>query len=99
MRIGIDARLWNETGVGRYIRNLVSELHKLEIEHEIVLFIKANDFESIKDKIGGSKDKNWKLVKADIRWHSLSEQFRFLTVLNKENLDLVHFPYFSLPIL
>lgn len=30
MRIGIDCRLWNETGIGRYTRNLVKNLEALD---------------------------------------------------------------------
>ena len=40
MRIGIDARLWEETGVGRYIRNLVWHLQDLDTENDYVLFVK-----------------------------------------------------------
>ena len=32
MKIGIDCRLWGETGIGRYIRNLVLNLQKLDIK-------------------------------------------------------------------
>lgn len=99
MKIGIDARLWSETGVGRYIRNLVKELIILDQSNEYVLFVLAKDIESIKCQIANSKSNKWKLVSADIRWHSLSEQLRFNTILYKEQLDLMHFPYFSLPIL
>jgi glycosyltransferase involved in cell wall biosynthesis len=42
---------------------------------------------------------NWRIVIADIRWHSLHEQFRFASLLTHEQLDLMHFPYFSLPVL
>jgi hypothetical protein len=40
MKIGIDARLWNETGVGRYIRNLVKYLYELDSGNEYVLFVR-----------------------------------------------------------
>lgn len=108
MKIGIDCRLWNETGVGRYIRNLVRELRELDTENEYVLFVRSVDYEKIKhshfakasrDGHGlKSKDGRWTLVKVDIRWHTLQEQFLFPKLLNKYNLDLVHFPYFSVPI-
>ena len=43
MRIGIDARLWNETGVGRYIRNLVWELQKIDDNNEYILYSKKGN--------------------------------------------------------
>ena len=96
MRIGIDVRLWNQTGVGRYIRNLVIELSKIDKKNEYVLFAGKEDYENIKSQISNIK---WKIVKADIKWHSIAEQIKFPKILEKENLNLVHFPYFSLPIL
>lgn len=93
IRIGIDARLWSETGVGRYIRNLVWELAKIDHTTEYTLFLRKKDFETL--TLPG---KNFSKVLADIKWHTLAEQREFPRILEKENLDLVHFPYFSTPI-
>lgn len=95
MRIGIDARLWNESGVGRYTRNLVEQLQALDKNNEYILFIQEEDYESVKLKIKNSK---FSLIKTEVHWHSLSEQIKFPKILNRENLDLVHFPYFSLSV-
>ena len=94
MRIGIDARLWNETGVGRYIRNLVWQLQELDKQNEYVLFVR----QGIRDQGLGTREKNWKIVETDIKWHTIQEQLQFPKILEKENLDIVHFPYFSVPI-
>lgn len=100
MKIGIDVRLWSETGVGRYIRNLVEQLLILDKHNEYCLFALSREIENIKDQISKIKmtNKNVKIIEANFRWHSIEEQLRFPKVLNKENLDLVHFPYFSVPI-
>ena len=95
MKIGIDARLWEQTGVGRYIRNLVVYLQKIDKENQYTLFARSKDFENVKSQI---TNPNWKIVEANIRWHSIAEQVKFPLILNKEKLDLVHFPYFSVPI-
>lgn len=94
MKIGIDARLWNETGVGRYIRNLVKNLAQIDTKNEYVLFVLKKDKEKTSHYIGN----NWNIVVADIPWHSIQEQVSFARILNKENLDLMHFPYFSIPL-
>jgi len=94
MKIGIDVRLWNETGVGRYIRNLVSNLQTIDRNNDYVLFANKN----FKFQFSSIKNDKWKIVETDIHWHSVSEQLKFPQIINKENLDLVHFPYFSLPI-
>jgi len=95
MRIGIDCRLWNQSGVGRYTRNLIEQLQLIDKNNEYVLFA-GRDIESqIVKQIQGD---NFRVVIAGIHWHSLEEQVRFPGILNKENLDLVHFPYFSVPV-
>lgn len=96
MKIGIDIRLWNQTGVGRYERNLVFNLLRVDSKNEYILFFIPEDLSSIKDQIRNFK--NLKLVQADIKWHSIDEQFKFINVLNEENLDIVHFPYYSIPV-
>lgn len=95
MKIGIDGRLWNETGVGRYIRNLVAELQKIDKENEYVLFVRSQDKERVQSSIINDQ---WSIKTADITWHTVAEQLRFGKLLEKEKLDLVHFPYFSVPI-
>src|SRR3989338_1727069 len=95
MRIGIDVRLWNESGVGRYIRNLVGQLHKLGQKNEYVLFCLEKDEQEILNQV---QDDKFKVVRTNIRWHTIEEQIQFPKILNKETLYLVHFPYFSVPI-
>lgn len=90
MRIGIDVRLWNQSGVGRYIRNLVENLLIIDKKNSYVLFALREDLKDI--------PKNYNLVLTDARWHSLKEQTKFSKILEREKLDLVHFPYFSHPI-
>lgn len=99
MRIGIDARLWNETGVGRYIRNLISELHKIDKKNQYVLFVTPEVYAGKSLDFIQGKESKWSLVQSDITWHSVEEQLLFYKVLENEYLDLVHFPYFSIPIL
>lgn len=94
-KIGIDARLWNETGVGRYIRNLVSELQKIDKVNEYVLFVLGKDIQEIQISIFNSQ---FSIIQVDILWHGLKEQIEFPKIIEKENLDLMHFPYFSVPI-
>ncbi len=93
MKIGIDGRLWNESGVGRYIRNLVKGLDGLETKHEFSVFLGAKDYKSVQ-----FKSPNITKIEANSRWHTLSEQLEFKSIVNKAGLDLVHFPYFSYPL-
>jgi glycosyltransferase involved in cell wall biosynthesis len=96
MRIGIDVRLWNQTGVGRYVRNLISEISKIDSKNEFILFARKADLKDIQTIVDNDK---FTIIEADYRWHSLSEQTFFVKLLYGKKLDLVHFPYFSVPVL
>ncbi|HUD04860.1 MAG TPA: glycosyltransferase family 1 protein [Patescibacteria group bacterium] len=98
MRIGIDCRLWEQTGVGRYTRNLVENLQKVDKKNDYVLFMRKEDHDAIQNSKFKIQNSKWKIVKTDIKWHSLSEQLKFPTIIRREHLDLMHFPYFSVPI-
>src|SRR4051812_49320729 len=93
MKIGIDIRLWDETGIGRYIRNLVNELAKIDKRNTYYLFSK-NEFEMVEKKFPS----NFKTVRTNIHWHTINEQMNFAKEIEKYDLDLMHFPYFSVPI-
>lgn len=93
MRIGIDGRLKNESGVGRYIRNLVKHLAKINDKNEYILFSKKEDIADWK-----VKNDNWKIKVLNYQWHSIKEQLFAPAVMLKEKLNLVHFPYFNAPI-
>ena len=93
MNIGIDARLWYESGVGRYIRNIVRGLENKKTTHTFTIFLNAKAYKEIE-----FHNPNFKKVEADVRWHTISEQWKFKEILERQNLDLVHFPYFSYPV-
>lgn len=89
MKIGIDARLIHETGVGRYIQNLIRELALLDKTNEYVVFLRKQ-YEVPND--------HWSARIADVPWHSVREQFEMPNIFAKEHLDLVHIPYHNPPI-
>jgi len=92
MRIGIDARFYNESGVGRYLRNLIGNLKSIDKKNEYYIFLLPRDFEGFK------VSDNFQKIKADFSWYGLAEQLKFPKLLNKYDLDLVHFPHFNTPI-
>lgn len=91
-KIGIDARLLGQTGVGRYVSNL---LFYLPPSSDLIFYIYVYDKKQI-DHIP-LHIKNVVVRETPYHWHSLSEQTSFLRVLYKDNLDLMHFTYFSYP--
>lgn len=93
-RIGIDARLYGQTGVGVYLRNL---LHYLDLcapeNYEFFIYASPYDIKRIT-----FKSKNFVIREAGYPWHSFSEQIGFAALLAKDRLDLMHFTYFSYPV-
>jgi len=94
MRIGIDARLIEETGVGRYIRNLLQNLASQDKENIYIIFLRQKSYGAF--VLPG---KNWKKVKAEVPWHSVQEQFVMPFLYSQEHVDLLHVPYFNVPVL
>lgn len=93
MKIGIDARLINETGVGRYIISLLQYLPSLNSDNLYTVFLLPKDFDNFT-----LPNPHWQKKIAGCKWHTLKEQLMMPLVLNKEALDLVHFPYFNVPL-
>lgn len=93
MRIVIDGRLWSESGLGRYIRNLINELQRQDKVNDYFILHLKNDF----DKATYRND-NFHKVLADFKWYGIDEQIKLPKLLNSLQPDLVHFPHFNVPI-
>lgn len=91
-KIGIDCRMIDESGIGRYISNIVSEVALLNTNDEFILF--AYDSKSPKFK---DLPNNFKIVEARYKWHSFAEQFHFLFLIDSFKLDLFHSPHPNMP--
>jgi len=93
MRICIDGRLINESGIGRYIRNLLANLSVIDTRNEYFILLKKNDIHKF------DWGENFQKIEADFGWYSATEQIKLPQILKKLRLDLVHFPHFNVPIL
>lgn len=91
-RIGIDCRLYSQTGVGTYIRNLLHFLSKEKSLIEFFLYLNKDDAAQVT-----INNPSFQKKIVESRWHSVSEQTRFLKTLLQDKLDLMHFTYFSYP--
>lgn len=92
-QIGIDCRMYSSdfTGIGRYVYELTENLFRIDKKNEYVLFF--NDPEFKKFQIPGVQK-----VLVNAPHYSIKEQTRFLHLLNKTRLDLMHFTHFNAPI-
>jgi glycosyltransferase involved in cell wall biosynthesis len=94
-RFGIDARLYNQTGVGTYVRNLLTYLpDAFKKQVELYVYVMEQDAAQVRKDLPGH------VIRPGMyRWHSLEEQSGFLYQLNRDKLDGMHFTYFSYPVL
>lgn len=91
MRIGIDCRLWSES-TGRYIREIVNRLAQIDKGNDYIIFLLSNDIDKI------DLPSNFKKVKANVHWHTFEEQIKMPIYFYKHKLDILHVPYFNVPI-
>ena len=100
-RVGSDARLVSQTGGGVYIRNLIVYLSKIHVKNiEFHVYARAKDIVTLRDQLSSpQKDYSFVFHITQVPWHSFAEQIIFLFQLLRDNIDLMHFPYFSWPIL
>lgn len=96
MKIGFDARLINETGVGRYISNILPNLIKQNKRDSWVILVRKkekNDLIKILP-VGYNID----VVEFNFRWHGFLEQIFLPLLLYKRRLDIFHTPYINVPV-
>lgn len=93
MRIGIDARAYGWTGIGRYARNLIRELTTNSPHHEFVLFVPARYARAV------AEYPRTRVIPVRDSYYSLYEQTGFLAQLLATRVDLVHFVSFNAPML
>ncbi|PIU68935.1 hypothetical protein COS81_02080 [candidate division WWE3 bacterium CG06_land_8_20_14_3_00_42_16] len=95
MKIGIDARFWGPkgTGIGRFTKNLVLELEKIDRENEYVVFLRKEN-----SHLYEPANPRFRKVIIDTHPYSLCSQVFDWLKIKKLRLDLVHFTHFSYPI-
>lgn len=100
MRVGIDARLLYQTGVGVYIRNLLLRIARTKnLDIEIHVFSRSRDIVALKDILPDQCLTRIVFHITEVPWHGVREQLVFLIQILRASLDLMHFPYFSWPVL
>lgn len=94
-KIGIDCRIYSTkfTGIGRYTYELTRQLFHIDNKNHYVLFFNNPQYH---EYIPPSH--NVKKVLVNAAHYSFAEQTRFLRLLLKEKLDLMHFAHFNAPI-
>ncbi|EKD76632.1 MAG: mannosyltransferase B-like protein [uncultured bacterium] len=96
MKIGIDARFFGgeqSKGLGRYTQKLIEHLIQLDQTNHYVLFLPDREL-----KHWTKLPDNVTVVRAPYRWYSLAEQIFMPLVIARQQVDLMHFPHFNVPL-
>jgi len=95
MKIGIDARLYGtqHTGIGRYTKNLILNLARVDKKNQYIIFGGQEAKQDI------AKFKNFKWVKLTTKPYTFAEQTINPIIFSRHKLDLLHVPHFNAPLL
>lgn len=94
MKIVIDARfLGTETGIGRYIKEIVENLEQIDENNQYVIFLRKENWDKYYPK-----KQNFIKRCVDVSWYSLREQFSLPRYIKKESPDICFFPHFNVPV-
>jgi glycosyltransferase involved in cell wall biosynthesis len=91
MRIGLDARWYNDSGVGTYILGLVRAFASIDGDHEIVAF------ENPEHPVPVTETPRLRKVIARAGRYSIREQFELAALSRREKVDLFHAPFYVAP--
>lgn len=93
MKIIIDARFFGaETGIGRYVKELVENLEKIDNANQYVIFLRKKNWNEY-----APKNQNFTKRLVDLGWYTLKEQLFLGRYVDAERADLCHFPHFNIP--
>ena len=95
MKIGYDARLIDETGIGRYIKNTLPYLTR-STKNKWYILIRKSERPLLENIL--KNQSNVKIIEFNYRWHSIAEQIFLPLTLYKLKLDVFHTPYINTPV-
>ena len=93
MRIGIDGRMLGNTGIGRYLRNLLIHLAQKDRQNDYIVFI--ND-----ERLQIVEQSNFTFVPLSppIPIYSWREHTQLYLAIKRWKPDLMHYPNFDVPL-
>ncbi len=98
MRIAIDARAIEWTGIGRYIKNLLRHLAQLPSPHRFTVLVPAGKQSEIERELRLPMPQ-FIYHEVEPSYYSWREQGTFAQQLNSIEADVFHFTHFNVPLL
>ncbi len=91
MRVGFDARWYNDSGVGTYVAKLLKAMAELQQDFELLVY------EDHENRVSGLRDLPVEHVALRSGKYSLSGQFEIASRQRKDRLDIFHSPFYVVP--
>ncbi|HEV3040710.1 MAG TPA: glycosyltransferase family 1 protein [Candidatus Angelobacter sp.] len=92
MRVGFDARWYNDSGVGTYVSELLKAMASIHEDLELVVY------EDPENQVPGLTELPVQRVALRSAKYSLSEQFELARRQRQDKLDLFHSPFYVVPL-
>ena len=94
VKIAIDVRKWNDSGIGTYVRNLVRHLARMDEETTYLLLCNPSDAATLRDLAS-----NFVPVVETSAKYGLREHISIPLTLRRLGADLLHSPHYVRPLL
>ena len=94
IRFAIDIRMWNNSGIGNYLQNLVPIIIRNNPDYNFILY--GNREILIREKIL-EKSSNIKIVNFIAPIYSIKEQLYFCRII-KDDINIFWSPHYNIPI-
>ena len=92
MRVGFDARWYNDSGVGAYVAGLVRAMASARREFDLVVYVDPSN------PVPGLERSTAKIVPVRAAKYSVAEQFELSRRAREDKLDVFHSPFFVVPL-
>lgn len=92
-RILIDGRWIKDSGIGRYVENLTTEVICQDKKNTYIILVKKGESGCL-----SVQSNRVEYVETDIGWYTPQEQIALPKLLEAQNPDLVHFTNFNIPL-
>jgi glycosyltransferase involved in cell wall biosynthesis len=92
MRVGFDARWYNDSGVGTYVAELLRAMAQLQRDFDLVVY------EDPKNPVPGLHDQSLERIPIGTGKYSLCGQIELAWRCKRDGLDLFHSPFYALPL-
>lgn len=92
LRVGFDARWYNDSGVGAYVRGLLGAMAQLEDQLDLIIY------EDPQNPVPLPSCSNARRITVNSKKYSVAEQVELARRCREDRLDVFHSPFYVVPL-